>query len=242
MSKLSEELINDLFSEINSEEVIDEHWDYAYKDGQLVPSSADEVKEARRKAADAKRNKSLENKQRKKQIIDEAINSTFVDLNATLTVEHKKLLIEVLTEPYTASMLKQETYINSTIEKCLRMVMPRDLLNAWAKYRNSMIPSPCFTYTASKEYGENKSFKVNLDLPYYFSQDTCMNILLEHFSNRLHVIDKAVVFFYKYKDTRTKQEIKIAQQLTKIRTFFELVQKNAFWYEKLINKLKDSQE
>lgn len=216
-----------------------ESWQFVHKDNSLVPASKNEADAARKKASAIIHEKAVDKKRRKQEIINEAINSTFIDLNSPLTVEHKKLLISILTQQYTDCMKKHESYINNTIEKLLRMLMPRDLLNTWAKYKDTMVPLPAFTYKASKEYGQELSFKVTLDLPYYFRPEVCVDILKEHFSKQLPTIDKSVAFFYKHKETRTKQEVKIAQQLTQITSFFQLVKKNAFWYEALINKLKE---
>lgn len=249
MKELSNAELSSFISELNREEATelpkeyaDGSWEYVHKNGALVPSTREAAEAAREKAIAIKQENAADRKRRKQEIVNDAINSTFIDLNSTLTVEHKKLLISILTEQYTTCMKKHESYINSTVEKLLRMFMPRDILNAWAKYKDTMIPSPGFTYEASKEYGQGLTFKVTLDLPMYFKQDTCMGILKEHFSYQLPVIDKAVAFFYKHKDMRTKQEVKFAQKLAKIGTFFQLVKSNPFWYEKLVNKLKEDDE
>lgn len=248
MKELSNDELNSFLNEINQKEAAelpseyaDGKWEYVQKDGKLVPSTREEADKARKKALTALQEKKIERKKRKQEIIHEAINSTFIDLNSLLTVEHKKLLISILTNQYTECMKRHESYINSTVEKLLRLLMPRDILNSWNKYRDTMVPSPGFIYEASEEYGQGLTFKVNLDLPMYFKQDTCMNILKEHFSYQLPVIDKAVAFFHKHKDMRTKQEVKYAQRLTKISTFFQLVKHNAFWYEKLITELKNKE-
>lgn len=245
MKELSDAELNEIIDNLNKEvaELPDEYkdgkWDYVKKGDTLVPSTRKEAEAARNKAIIAKRENAADRKRKKQEIINEAINSTFTDLNSTLTVEHKRLLISLLTEQYTVCMKRHEKYINNTVEKLLRMFMPRDILNSWVKYKDTMIPSPGFIYEASKEYGQSLKFKVTLDLPMYFKQEVCMDILKEHFSYQLPVIDKAVVFFFKHKEMRMKQEVKFAQKLAKIGTFFQLVKSNPFWYEKLVNKLKE---
>lgn len=199
------------------------------------------LREAQLKGAAANKEKAIERKRRKQEILIDAINSEFIDLNAQLTVAHKRMLIELLTETYTNNMKTHETYINNSIFRLLKPAIPNDLYNAWLKYKDSFIPMGGFTYTASKEYGQGLSFKVNIDLPLYFRPDDCHRILVENWPNRLITIDRAVAFFHKHKNTRTKREVKIAHQLTKISTFYQLVQANPFWYDKLIQKLKENE-
>ena len=237
--------LSSILAEINQqeatelpEEYANGSWEYVQENGILVPSTKKVADEARKRALETKQKNAIDRKRKKQEIINEAINSTFIDLNSPLTVYHKKMLISILTKQYTDCMKKHEFYINNSIEKLLKMLIPNDLLDSWNKYKDVMIPSPGFMYTASKEYGNGLTFKVTLNLPMYFQQNAYMNILKEHFSYRLPSIDKAVAFFYKHKDIKTKQEIKYAQSLTKINTFFQLVKYNAFWYEKLVNNLK----
>lgn len=245
MKELSNSELSSFLSEIQNEEAAEQQenttWEYVHENGKLVPSTREAADEARKKAIITLQKNAAEKKSRKKEIINEAINSTFIDLNSPLTVEHKKLLISLLTQNYTECMKRHESYINNTVEKLLRMFIPRDLLNSWAKYKDTMVPSPGFMYEASKEYGQGLTFKITIDLPMYFKEEACMNILREHFSRQLPVLDKAVAFFHKHKEMRTKQEVKYAQALTKIGTFFQLVKHNAFWYEKLVNELKKQQ-
>lgn len=196
------------------------------------------LEEAHRHSIQARKEKVIERKQREKEIIQEAINSCFIDLNAPLSVVHKKLLIQLLTDDYTKFMIKHETYINRRITEMLKLVIPRDLLNAYALYKESIIPADGFTYIASEEYGQGLQFKVHLDLPFYFHPDDIQGILKEHWPERLMSVDKAIVSFYKQKEVRTKREVSIAKQLTKVSTFFQLVKKNPFWYDTLAQELK----
>ena len=194
------------------------------------------------KAKSAKELKAKERKKRKLEIVNEAINSTFVDLNAPLTIFHKKLLITLLTKHYTEKMEHHSSYINSVFDAAFRKAIPHDLLNAYNKFKDTMLPFPGFTYIASKEYGQGLPFKVTLDLPLYFRPDDCNGIIREILpADRLASLDKAVAFFHKYKSVRSKQEIKIAEALMKISSFYQLVKKDAFWYDTLITELKSLQ-
>lgn len=193
----------------------------------------------KRKAAQAKADNLIDKKRRKQEIINEAINSTFIDLNAPLTVEHKRLLISLLTKHYTEKMEHHDSYINATIEMALKKAIPYDLLNIYAKFPDTVIPFPGFTYEASKEYGQSLQFRVSPNIPMYFRPDDCNDIIKKLLpANRISSLDKAVAFFHKYKNVRSKQEIKIAEALTRISTFFQLVKKDPFWYDTLVQELK----
>lgn len=195
-----------------------------------------------RKANKAKNEFAIDKKRRKQEIVNEAINSNFIDLNSPLTIEHKKLLISLLTKNYTDRMTHHDSYIQNVVEAALRKVIPSDLLNTFAKFPDAVVPFPGFTYTASKEYGQELQFRIRPNLPMYFSPDDCTNILkklLPH--SRLASLDKAIALFYKYKNTRSQREVKIAEALTRIHTFFQLVKKDPFWYDSLVNELKSQQ-
>ena len=222
------EIFNDALNEINS------------SDNLIIGGLT--LNEAREKSKATIKEKAIERKRRKQEIIIEAINSDFIDLNAQLSVKDKKLLISLLTSNYTHNMKHQENYINECIFKLLKLAIPHDLYNAWLKYKDSFIPMVGFMYTASKEYGQNLQFKVSVDLPLYFKPEDCQRILVENWPEKMHVIDKCVAHFHKHKNTRSLQEVKIAQRLTKISTFYQLVQANPFWYDKLVQRLKKDEQ
>lgn len=212
------------------------HFEPALKSIALASAKAD-----REKASTVKKETSIERKRLKQKIINNAITSTFIDLNSPLTLEHKKLLITLLTKHYTERMRHHESYINATIEGALKKAIPHDLLNTFIKYPDTVAPFPGFVYIASQEYGQGLQFRASPKIPLYFQPYDCNDIIRKLLQpNRLASLDKAVVFFYKYKTIRVKREVKIAEALTKITTFFQLVKKDAFWYEALVNKLKET--
>lgn len=226
----------------------DNAWNMAQLEPHKVsPALKTDVDALRKKNSEQVKKHNAEKKIRKKEIIAEALNSTFIDLNSTLSVEHKKLLISLLTSNYTTLMEKQINYINKNIERGLKSLMPKDILNSWKKHPDLMIPSPGFTYHASKEYGGTDAngnaleFKVTLDLPMYFHPNT-EEVYKKYFESRVPVIDKAVELFNKYKSQRNKQEVKYANALTKINTFIKLLEHDAVWYEKLIIELKKQKD
>lgn len=252
LAEIQREEAEELESALPNEDLTsDNAWGWARKDNERMTVNVRQFEPAlksvarasaqaeKRKATQAKNENAIEKKRRKQEIVSEAINSTFIDLNASLTVEHKKLLISLLTKHYTERMEHHDKYINASIETVFKKVIPHDLLNAYAKFPDTVIPFPGFTYVASKEYGQGLQFKVKPNIPLYFKPEDCNGIIRELLPvDRLASLDKAVAFFHKYKNTRSKQEIKIAEALTKISTFFQLVKKDAFWYDTLVQELK----
>lgn len=227
MSEISDKELSSFLQEIDSQEATDN-----------LTIGGITLNEAQKRSVESRKAKSVERKQREKEIVQEAINSTFIDLNAPLSVAHKKLLIKLLTDGYTQNMMRHESYINKRITEMLKLIIPSNLLNTYRQFKESVIPADGFVYTASKEYGGGLQFKVTLDLPFYFHPSDIQSILMEHWPKRLISVDKAVAFFHKHKETRTKREVLIAQQLTRISTFFQLVKKNPFWYDTLVQELK----
>lgn len=228
MSELSNKELNGFLDEIDADESL------------IIGGLT--LEEAQKKGAASNKEKAIDRKRRQQEIIQEAINSTFIDLNAPLSVAHKRILIKLLTEEYTALMVKQENYINAKITGKFKQIIPRELYNTWLNYKQSFIPLEGFMYTASQEYGDGLQFKVSVDLPFHYHPDDCERIFKENWPNDVPIVDRAVKFFHKYKNTRSEREVKIAEQLTRIQTFFQLVKKNPFWYDKLVQELKRREE
>lgn len=227
------------------EDFKDGDWQYSYskEHKSLQPSSEAEAAKSRQKGNEAMKQKAVDKKMLQKQIINEAVCSEEINLNAPLTVYHKRLLISLLTSTYTEKMEKNENYINSFIEKAVASMIPKDVMKVWQNNPDTMIPCPGFVYQASTEYGEGHGFKVSLNLPMYFKDDDTYNgILHTHYPEKLPMLDKAVALFYKNKETRTKREVQMAQKLARVSTFFQLIKCNAFWYKALIDELKQRNE
>lgn len=225
----------------------DDAWGWSKQEGSIKTYSPD-IKDVAHKTTQPGRDKSIvirkekaiEKKRLKQQIINEALNSNFIDLNAPLSVDLKKRLISLLTKDYTSRMETHERFINSTIEKALKVLIPHDLLNAFNNYPDTIAPFPGFTYQASKEYGQGLTFKVFPKIPLYFQPNDCNEILKKTlFNYKIATLDKTVALFYKYKEARSKQEIKIADSLVRVHTFFQLVKREPFWYDLLIQDIKE---
>ena len=56
---------------------------------------------------------------------------------------------------------------------------------------------------------------------------------------KLIAIDKMIVKFNRLKDAQSKFEIYAANKLLSMRTIYDLLSVNPFWYNDLINKLKE---
>lgn len=186
----------------------------------------------------ANKEKAADIAERKKEIIQEAINSKFIDLNAPLEVKHKKLLIKLMTDSYSRIMEQTEKSINAKVQQMLKPKIPHELMKAYAMFKESVIPAGFFTYKASNEYGQGHEFKVTLDLPFYFHPNDIQRVLEMFYPEQLPYMDKAIVRFYNFKEARTQREVKLADQLTRINTFYQLANKKPLWYDTLVQELK----
>ena len=185
------------------------------------------------------KNKNIEIREKKKQIIEEALCSETIDLDAPLTVYHKKLIIESLVKNTTERLRYWEKFVNKTIEIALKASIPTDLMSSWKAYPEKVVPFDKFTYTASKEYGQGLTFVATPHLPDYFKPEACQNIVYNNLTaDRLMRLDKAIVSFHKFKEKRMQNEVKTATALVKITTFMQLLNKKPLWYEKLIELLE----
>ena len=179
-----------------------------------------------------------ERKRIERETINEAINQTYLNLNSGLEIENKKILISLLVKGYTDNMEKYENYIEHTFDKCFRKFIPTDVLKLWQKYPETMVPFPGFTYECSKDYGEGKSYFVNLNLPMYFRPEICTNLFKEQCKNKVPKLEKSIVMFYYHKELRATTQVKYAKTLAGISTYYQLLKKKPYWYNLLITYLK----
>ena len=179
-----------------------------------------------------------ERKLREREAIHEAINQTYLDLNSVIEVENKKLLISMLVKGYTDNMEKYKSYIESTFDKCFRKLIPNEIMKVWQKYPETMVPFPGFTYECTKDYGQGKSYRVSLDLPMYFRPELCTNLFRENYKDKVPRLEKSIVLFYYHKQLRTETEVKYANRLAGITTYYQLLKRKPYWYSLLIEHLK----
>lgn len=180
-----------------------------------------------------------ERKRAEREAVHEAINQTYLDLNSIIEVENKKLLISLLVKGYTDNMEKYKSYIESTFDKCFRKLIPNEIMKVWQKYSETMVPFPGFTYECTKDYGQSKTYRVNLDLPMYFRPELCTNLFREKYKDKVPKLEKSIVFFYYHKQLRTETEVKYANRLAGITTYYQLLKRKPYWYSLLIKELKE---
>lgn len=179
-----------------------------------------------------------ERKRAEREAVHEAINQTYLDLNSVIEVENKKVLISLLVKGYTNSMEKYKNYVERTFDKFFRKLIPSDVMKLWQKYPETMVPFPGFMYECTKDYGEGKTYRVNLDLPMYFRPELCTNLFKEKCKDKIPRLEKSIVMFYYHKSLRAETEVKYAKTLASITTYYQLLKKKPYWYSLLIDYLK----
>lgn len=203
----------------------------------------DEINERLRiKREDKKKaynDKKAERRKQAREIKQNAISHSFADLNTPLTVEHKKLIIQLETKEYSDAMHKYEQDINTIFKNHIMMYTPKVVRACWDYYPEVIVPMEPFTYQASEDFGQGLTFRVNVDAPGYISADSLIKKLNINSPKALIAIDKKIIKFNKLKKAQSENEVRMANILIKIKTFFELVMRNPFWYDGLIKKLKE---
>lgn len=180
-----------------------------------------------------------ERKRAEREAVHEAINQNYLDLNSVIGVENKKILISLLVKGYSDCMEKYSNYIEHTFDKCFRKLIPNEIMKIWQKFPETMVPFPGFTYKCTKDYGEEKTYFVTLDLPMYFRPELCVSMFREKYKDKVPKLEKSIVMFYYHKNLRTETEVKYAKTLASITTYYQLLRKKPYWYSLLIKYLKE---
>lgn len=175
---------------------------------------------------------------RDRAITEEALNQTYLNLNAPIEVENKQLLITLLVKGYTDKMVQYETAVNKTMEDCFKQIIPNQVMKTWNEYPDTCIPFPGFMYKCGKEHGQNKEFFVKMNLPMYFRPDVCQGIFQETWPEKVPLLEKRIALFHYHRDIKTKTEVKYAKSLVAITTYFQLLERKTHWYDVLITELK----
>lgn len=179
-------------------------------------------------------------KQDRIRIQREAFSQDFIKLSDPIGKENLKTLISILVQEHTYMIDKYIVFINRRLAALLNPFIPRRLRMCKELYPNSIRICPGFLYKASKEFGQNKTFWASPNIPYYFEQNKEQQILIEHKSEFLISVDKAVANFHMHSEKRATKEMKYASLIIQkgVYTFFELLRLNPFWFEALYNYLK----
>lgn len=202
------------------------------------------IKKLNEGAARYKHNRDL----RKIEINRMAFDQKLLPLNDIIPVEHKRLVIELLTKPLRLLITKYEQYINNRITKLLAPAIPAPVKLAAIKWPWIFIQNPGFLYKTSSHFGEPKTFWVNPKLPYYFKQGTEQTILEERDASLtpyfLDCVDRAIHRWYSTRDKLAEREVYYASKMINIRgnTYYHLLMLNPFWFEKLYNYIKEQNE
>ena len=185
---------------------------------------------------------------RKIEINRMAFDQKLLPLNDKIPVEHKRLVIELLTKPLRLLILKYEDYINSRITRLLAPAIPAPVKLAAIKWPWIFIQNPGFLYKTSSHFGEAKTFWVQPKLPYFFKQGTEQTILEERDASLspyfLDCIDRAIHRWYSTRDKLAEREVFYASKMINIKgnTYYHLLMLNPFWFEKLYNHIRDTEE
>lgn len=252
MKELSKNELSSYLQEINAEEAAelpqDLTGDNAWAPWTTLNSGGipergvktrDELLSQAKKARMSRSEQRAERKKKAREIRQNALSERFIDLNSPLTVEYKRLIIQQEAKKYTEAMLKCEQFINAQFKKYVMYRLPKVIIACWNYYPSVIIPMEPFTYQASEDFGKGLTFRVNIEVPGLYSADELIKTMTARVPQRLICIDKMIVKFNRLKDAQSKFEIHAANKLLGMRTIYDLLSVNPFWYNDLINKLKE---
>ena len=252
MKELSNDELSSYLQEINAEEAAElpqdltgnkawTPWTTLNSEGEPEQGvkTKNEIAEYSNKGRKTYNERRAERKKQAREIRQNALSERFIDLNSPLTVEYKQLIIQQEAKKYTEAMLKCEQIINAQFKKYVMCCLPKVVIACWNYYPSVIIPMEPFTYQASEDFGKGFTFRVNIEVPGLFSADELIKTMTVRVPQRLIGIDKMIVKFNRLKDAQSKFEIHAANKLLSMRTIYDLLSVNPFWYNDLINKLKE---
>ena len=201
----------------------------------------EEQRRAAMASIEAKRKRSQRLKEDRILIQREAFRQEYIRLSDPIGNERIKLLVSSLVKEHTRMVDKYSTYINKRLATLLNPFIPRRLRICKSLYPNSIRPCPGFLYKASEEYGAGLTFWAMPNIPYYFTQNTEQKVLMEHKSPFLVSVDQSIKFYHEHLKKRTDKELKYASLIYRkdVRSYFDLLRLNPFWYEVLYNDLQN---
>lgn len=172
-----------------------------------------------------------------------AFNQDYLRLSDAIGNDNLRLLITLLTAEHTRMIEKYEAYINKRLTTLLNPLIPRRIRICKMLYPEAMRESPGFLYRASEEYGDGLTFWATPDIPCYFKQNMVQVELKKsiRYTNYLINIDKAVAAHEAHRNERADKELRYTSLLIRkgVRTYFDLLRLNPFWFEILFNDLKN---
>lgn len=253
MKELSNDELSSYLQEINAEEATELPQDltgnkawapWTTLNNEGVPErgikTRDELISQAEKARMSRSEQRAERKKQAREIRQNALSERFIDLNSPLTIEHKKLIIQLEAAKYTEAMLKYEQLINKQFQNYIIYNTPKVIKACWDYYPKVIIPMEPFTYQASEDFGKGLTFRVNVEAPGFHSANEIIEKMTIKNPQKLIAIDKMIVKFNRLKDAQSKFEIHAANKLISMRTIYDLLSVNPFWYDNLIKKLKEN--
>lgn len=254
MNEISNKELSSYLQEINAEEAAELPQDLTgnkawspwttLKDGipeQGIKTKLDFIEGAKR-TNQINAEKKAERQKKRREIFQSALSDRFIDLNVPLSVENKKLLIQLETAKYTEKMKFYEQRINFLFQTLALHYLPKVVKACWDYYPKVIVPMEPFTYQASEDFGNGFQFRVSIEAPSYYTHNEFLEKVNTKNPNTLISIDKIIVKFYRCKDARSKNEVIMADKLLSMKSFYDLLQQKPFWYETLINKLKENSD
>lgn len=211
-------------------------------------TQAEKALQRTEKLAESAKKWKINRELRKIEINRMAFDQKILPLGDVIPVEHKRLIIELLTKPLRLLVIKYADYINTRVTKLLAPAIPAPVKLAAIKWPWIFVANPGFLYKTHPHFGEVKTFWVNPKLPYFFKQGTEQIILEERDASLspyfLDCIDRAIHRWYSARENLAKREVMYASKMIGIKgnTYYHLLLLNPFWFEKLYNHIKEQQE
>ena len=200
--------------------------------------------EVKQKAAEGIKEANIKKSQRLKEdrirIQREAFNQNYIQLSSQIDKPNVQLLISLLTKEHNDMVNRYSNFINRRLAALLGPFIPRRLRSCKVLYPKSVRICPGFMYKASEEYGGGLTFWATPSIPYYFEQGTEQELLLKNKPEFLYSVDKAVLFYHEHLKKRQEKELRYASTIIQngVRSYFDLLKLNPFWFEILYNELK----
>lgn len=256
---------NKWFDEVENKKLLEESEEYQYKQPKDESTSLNSVSNAidrAEKIKNAVARSIYTRKLRRIEINRMAFDQDVIKLADTFKLEHKRLLIKLLTDKYSILVRKYESYIVNRITRILAPAIPMSVRISYKKWPWIFVQNPGFMYKTHnnvfQNYGDQKTFWVDTKLPYFFKQGTEQEILEERCAELQEYIiprlDRAVIMYYKAKDMMAKRQVEYAARLLKLdgttvsmgmkrprgseNSYYSLLQLDPFWFEILYNELK----
>lgn len=162
-----------------------------------------------------------------------AFDQSDLPLSDLIGKDEVKELITRLTTKERECVARFEYWINLRATRILSPLIPRYLRIAYHKYKQSVLACPGFMYTTEKDkYGEQKTFYIRPNIPYYFEQGTEKDHMPYNTDWGRPKLDKNIFSYYAHKEKLASQEINIASAMWNynIKTCLDLLKYNVRWF------------